>query len=467
LTLRQAPPADYQTLTYFPKTAAGVVNGPETPADTRPRTLVAGVNVPQPQYKGDRFRDDFDTPNVEKALNTKSIGAVINATSWLGVYGNRSTTFDFNPAYLTINGTLIPPTASESTDAGVRITLPNGRLSMSFGWYKAFQKNAWTTTGTAAGGFTGDYTTIGDSPVIGDVAGNGHNKRDFKITAGNNIVTSYTNDTHGYEFEATANLTRGWRLILNAGYTNAASIDLGLDMAAYAPAHDAVVRQILADSGIIIDSRTNQASIDPAYNDPTKINQTKVQASADAWNDLQNTVLPNLTAKSSQKLAQPQSSKWVGNLATDYRFAAGRLQGLRVGVGVNYRGGQVIGYRGSDTIQDPNNPAQAIDDPTVDGSTPFYAKGYYTTTGTVSYTLRLKESKRYFPKTVQFDLTIENLVGRHAPVYGYTGVQAQNTPSVILAPRNGSITDPARISIPGNFAYLPPRNFMLSAKMDF
>jgi len=33
-----------------------------------------------------------------------------------------------------------PPTASHGRDAGVRITLPNGKLALSLGWYDAYQE---------------------------------------------------------------------------------------------------------------------------------------------------------------------------------------------------------------------------------------------------------------------------------------------------------------------------------------
>jgi hypothetical protein len=229
------------------------------------------------------------------------------------------------------------------------------------------------------------------------------------------------------------------------------------------------VRQILADSGVVIDPTTKQASIRPEVNDPTRINQSKVQAAATGWNTLVNTTIPTVTARTTQKVKQQQSVPWTANLATDYRFRETFLRGVRLGIGVNLRGPQVVGNRGGDTIRDPANPNNRIDDPRYDATSWVYAKGYYQGTGTVSYTLRLKNPRSYIPKSIQFDLTIENLFGRKAPIYGYTSTGGQNvaTNGVIPVPNDGTLNDPSSYSVPGNFFYLNPRNFTLSATMNF
>jgi hypothetical protein len=82
-------------------------------------------------------------------------------------------------------------------------------------------------------------------------------------------------------------------------------------------------------------------------------------------------------------VAEIHSVPWSANMATDYRF----------------RRPQFIGNRGGDTIRDPNNLNLAIDDPRYDAISWVEAKGYYSATGTMSYTLRLKESRRWLPKT--------------------------------------------------------------------
>ena len=38
-------------------------------------------------------------------------------------------------------------------------------------------------------------------------------------------------------------------------------------------------------------------AINPAVNDPTKINQTRVQSAVDAWNNYQDQIIPNITGE--------------------------------------------------------------------------------------------------------------------------------------------------------------------------
>lgn len=462
LQLRDPAPPDYDELIYFPKDSAGVITGPAIPADTRPRINVQGAPIPLAQYANDRFRDDFNSPDVNRIVNTHTLGGVVNVTRWLGVYANVSTTYSFGTANQSVWNRFLPPTASEGKDAGIRINLPNNRLAISAGWYRAYQAGALVTVGD---GFLESYNAIGDAAPVGDLTG--RNVRNFARFRTNNIASTQTNDTRGYELEVTANLTPNWRLMTNFATSDAAAINANLDLVEYFKHADPIVRDILKDAGVIIDPATNQAYINPAVDDPTMINQSRVQAAANGWNRLVNTTIPTITSRTTQKVAVLQSVPWTANLATDYRFRGGLLSGLRLGVGVNARGPQVVGNRGGDTIRDPNNPTQRIDDPRYDATSWVRANGYYSATGTMSYTWRLKETRRYFPKTVQFDLHIENLLNRKKPIYGFTSTGGQNTNGTILVPNDGTLSDPSSYSVPGNFFYLNPRNFALSATMNF
>lgn len=469
LNFRTAPPKDYDTLTYYPKDATGKVIDALQPADARPRSVPSSgsnfnVNMKLPQYANDRFRDDFDSPSFQASANTRTYGAVYNVTKWLGVYGNDSTTFNLNIGAQDAYGKLIAPTSSRGKDAGIRVNMPNGKLAASLGWYSAFQKNQSFKTGL---GFTGAIDQISGAPVIGDLSSSGRNVRGVQQFP-TNVNTTQTSDTKGYEFETTANLTSSWRLILNYATVDANVRDQYPDIIGFIKDRDTVLRQILTDAGVVIDAKNSQASITPALNDPTKINVIKVQTAADGWNTLQNTVVPNIAATNKAVLKQEGSVYRSGNLATDYRLHSGPIKGLRVGLGVNWRGGQILGNRGSDTIVDPNNPNNAIPDPAGGVDKYVYSKPFYKATGTLSYTYKLKEVRRYLPKTVQFDLAIDNLFNRGAPVYGSSGTTSTAlSAATFIAPRNNDISNPSRVTIAGNPSYLPPRNYMLTARMDF
>src|SRR6185503_8167466 len=96
-------------------------------------------------------------------------------------------------------------------DAGLRVTLPNNRLSFSAGWYHTYQKGAIVTVDS---NFLPDYNAIGDlAPVGADFLS--RNNRDFSRFPTNNIASTQTNDTHGYEFELTGNPLPNWRITFN------------------------------------------------------------------------------------------------------------------------------------------------------------------------------------------------------------------------------------------------------------
>ncbi len=78
----------------------------------------------------------------------------------------------------------------------------------------------------------------------------------------------------------------------------------------------------------------------------------------------------------------------------------------------------------------------------------------------------MKDSRRFLPKRIQFDLAVSNLLNKTAPIYGYS-TGSQNTSETVFVPRDGTLSDPSRRSVGGNFFYLDPRNFTLTAKMDF
>jgi hypothetical protein len=420
IVYRPDAPADYWQLMYTPKDATGRETGTPIPAVSRPRATVNGVQVATAQYANDKFQDDFSSPDITSAVNTRTIGAVVNITNWLGLYANDSTTFDLNSGSLDVNQQLIPPTSSQSYDAGVRFTLPNGKLSMSLGWYRAYQKGQTYNIGF---NLRQNIGNISDAPVVGDLSEGGRNNRGLGRFSGLNVFSTVTSETKGYEVEMTANLTRNWRMILNAGKNDPMQKDVMPDLPAWIADKDAQLRLIIADAGGVINAQ-NQASINPALNDPTKINVLRVQTSLDAWNDYQINTIPGILATNKLASRQNGGPEFTANIATDYRFTRGWLNGLRAGLAINYRGRQILGARTADTIVNPNNPATAIPDPTNSATNYLTAGGYGKGTANFSYTYRLKEnSARVAPKTIQFDLAIDNLFDRSSPVIETSGDQ--------------------------------------------
>ena len=460
IIFKPAAPKDWATLTFIPKNAAGVATGPAQPADNRPRltvpataTVAAGNILPQPQYASDRFRDDYNPPSLNVASNTFSVGATFNATKWLGLYSNLATTFNPNLLVQRLDSSLLPPSASRGIDAGIRLTPLGGRVSMSLGW---FTSNQNLSPVNAPGGLIGSFNTIFSTPVIGDLSPGGRNARNEGLLP---VVVrdTQTQESKGLEFETTANLTPSWRLLFNMAHTRGTQKEIAPDSRAFIVAKDAVARQILADAGVLISS-TNVATINPAVNDPTRINQGAVNNAVNAWNTLQTTTIPNLVT-GAQTLAG--ATDYTSNLGTDYSFREGLLKGLSAGFGVRYRGKMVVGYRGADTIVNPANPATAIDDPSVDAYTPVYSRPHTTADVRFGYNWKLRNRR-----TVSFNLNIQNVLNNTTPMY-FVNLPGGQTSNTILRNRNADVTSPAVYTVPAGFSYRTPINWTLTARLDF
>ena len=460
IVFKPAAPKDWATLTYLPKNAAGVATGPAQPADNRPRltvpataTVAASNILPQPQYAADRFRDDYNPPALGVASNTFSVGATFNATQWLGFYSNLATTFNPNLLVQRLDSSLLPPSASRGVDAGIRLNPFGGRVSLNLGWFTSNQNLSPVNT---PGGLIGSFNTIFNTPAIGDLSPGGRNLRNEGLLPAI-VRDTQTQESKGVELEVTANLTKSWRLLFNLAHTRGTQKEIAPDSRAFIVAKDSVARQILADAGVLISS-TNVATINPALNDPTRINQGAVNNAVNAWNTLQTTTIPNLVT-GAQKLAG--ATDYTSNLGTDYTFREGKLKGLSTGFGVHYRGKMVVGYRGADTIVNPANPLTAIDDPSVDAYTPVYSKPHTTADARFGYTWKLAQRR-----TLAVNLNIQNLLNNNTPIY-FVNLPGGQTTNTILRNRNADVTSPAVYTVPAGFSYRTPLNWTLTARLDF
>jgi hypothetical protein len=183
---------------------------------------------------------------------------------------------------------------------------------------------------------------------------------------------------------------------------------------------------------------------------PVNFRSPDADAVARYWNGLQSMTLNMVTGP--QRISR--LNEFQGNLFTDYTLRDGRLKGLRIGGGVNYRGREVIGYRGADTIVNPADPSRttAIPDPRVSAYTPFYSDPYHLVVGTVGYTFDVTRTLR-----LTLDLRIDNLLDWDKPLYW----------STTQRPPGGDITTPARVATPSLYSWLAPRSYSLGATLNF
>ncbi len=446
---KPAAPQDYYTLArVVARNASGNATGGTISNEARPRDS-NGFRLAQ--YANDRFRDDYGPPDVDGAVGTYTVGGVYNLTRWLGLSANYAETFNPPGGNVGYDGALLAPSTSKGIDLGVRLNLLKGKLTASLNYFTSKQENAVTAT---PNGSQANFTTIFQANAIGDLSITGRNIRDFADLP---LVLRDTirSNTAGFEFEATANLTRQWRLLANFS-TSEPLADKATPLSiAYWKEHEKDFRQILADTGVLIDPTTKVATADPSV--PAELLSPDRNQAAAAWNGIQNSFLANIADR--PRLISG-SARITGNLFTDYTFSRGWLKGVRIGVGANFRSKAVIGFRGGDTIVSPTNPALAIDDPNVDAYTPVYNDSTLNGTATLAYTWKLKQGRR-----VSFNLRVSNLFNDDAVRYFQNGGSA--TGGTAQRPRNGDVSSPARVATATLFSFPTPINYSLSARLDF
>jgi hypothetical protein len=402
--------------------------GPELPAEVRPRVS----NSRDARYTSDRFQDDYSPPDVANSVHTFSVGSVYHATTRIGVFANYALSFIPPRQALKIDGSLFQQQASEGWDYGLRCTLLEGNLVANLSRYEGREDNR------PIGGFGTDFTAVINANPVGDTTPGGLNKYGLRPTP-TGYQDSAAVQTKGWELEVTANLTPNWRLIMNGALPRAYQTNPNKESFAYLATNDGILRQTLADAGVRIDSNDFATVVTPTSEGPD---------AAAAWNRLQDRKKSTITVP--QQLTRV--TELTANLYTDYHFRQGWLQGFRVGGGVNYRGRQVIGNKGADTIRSPADPTQAIDDPRVGPLDAVHANPYATGTLTIKYTRKI--GRNY---TLGFDFKIDNLFDYDKPLY-YTTVARRE---------NGDLSNPVTITTPYRYSWLTPRNYLFTTSLKF
>lgn len=432
---KPAAPGNYHDLMYVPKNAAGTATGASQAADARPRD---GTGAGLAQYANDVFKDDFSPPEVSGDNRTYSYGAVYHITPKVSVFANYAETWSPPGVNLTIYGEIFGPDVSEGIDAGLKFALLDNRLNLSVIRYEGKQENLTVSTGSNGA----NINAIAATNVMGDLSPSGINARGLQDVP-RTYSDTVSRKTEGWEFEATANLKPGWRLLANIAIADASQGDAQADTREYFAANEGLLKQILADAGVTVGAN-NVATVNPGV---TTANSPDANTARDSWNSFYQS-LQNVTVDY-QKVAR--LNELTANLFTDYTLQSGTLKGLRFGVGVQYRGDEVIGFRGSDTMRDPANPNAAIDDPSVDAFTPVYNPSYYTVTAMLGY------SRKIWNRPVRFDFRIENLLDEDVPLYYNT----------VMRPPGGDLSNPARVATPNLFSYITPRNYMFTMTVAF
>ena len=439
--MRPAAPPDYANLTFRQRDASGNPIGVAQEAAIRPRIAPNGDR--DPLYANDRFKDDYNPPPVTGGQITRSVGSVLHLTNWINPSVNFSETFNPPSGIVRIDGRLLDPTIATGTDYGLRMELFQNRLNLNFTYYQTKEINS--IIGTDGPNY---FTTLYQANVVGDLTATGRN-----IRGAGDLPVQYrdirTRSGNGFEVEVVYNPTKSFRLTGSVSFPKVYESNLNPDVKAYIDKNMDLFKQIARDAGVLI-SATNVASVDLAI----PVNQRSPDAT-NATNAYNNIVAFRQNIIEGKRLNQDQP---IVNIFADYTIQRTMLKGLRLGAGVRYRGKQIIGSRGSDTIVDPTNPKVAIDDPDVSAYTPVYTPNdYYIVTATMNYSWRFKSRRE-----LQANLVINNLLNDRGPQYSSIAQAAS-----ALRPKGGDYTSPARETVPISFALKQPisYNFQLTLKL--
>jgi hypothetical protein len=439
--MRPGAPVDYATLAYRTRDAAGNPIGAPQEAAIRPRIAPNGDR--DPLYANDRFKDDYNPNPVQGAQVTRSVGSVLHLASWLNPSINFAETFNPPSGIVRIDGRQLEPTIATGTDYGLRMELFQNKLNLNFTYYQNSEIN-----GAISQDGPNFFTTLYQANAVGDQSAVGRN-----IRGAGDLPAQYrdirTRSGNGFEIEVVYNPSRAFRLTGSLSFPKVYESNLYPDVTAYIDKNMPLFKQIANDAGVLIDTN-NLASVDLSI--PINTRSPDATNAANAFNNI---VAFRQNVVSGKRLSQDQP---LLNLFGDYTIQTGRLKGLRGGLGVRWRGKQIIGSRGADTIVDPANPSRAIDDPKVDAYTPVYTPDdYYIVTGTLNYTWRLKNHRE-----LQANLVINNLLNDRGPQYSSIAQTAS-----ALRPKGGDYTSPARETVPLTFALKQPisYNFQLTVKM--
>ncbi len=456
-------PKDYFTMTYIQKntTTGAVLSTKPVLATSRPRTTdaVTGLSIYNPFFAGDRFRNDYNAPSRRSYSDSKNLGIVFNPSfaKWISPYVNYSTSYTPpNANAQDINFNSITPTSAFGYDMGANVRFFNNKLTLRLNYYKNTRENN-TTTPTTNGPINSLYQSNRFDDI--DATSAGRNTLGLEDLPGNGDYQDARSD--GREVEISATIIRGWRLTLNGGWgfqTNSNQYPLSR---AYVPANAGNFKTILEQAGGKLDtsqkpsgapSAPGLAVLDPAVTGVLLDQQQAVNAYNNIWvayeafKNIVNARTPN----------QP-----IINGFNDYTIQSGKLQGLRLGMGVQWQGSVRLANLGSQTILDPNNPIPtAIDDPSVNNNNLSYLKGSYRSTATFAYPLKLKNNK-----TLDLNLVITNPINDRGIVWGDASL---GTGFANFRQPAGDLTKPNRVGRPGLVSrFKEPIGFKLTGTYTF
>ena len=458
LLYKPEAPADWAKLTYIPRNATtGVATATKAiPAVSRPRinppgvVTNNGVQIYNPLFANDRFRNDYSPP-VNKGDGLKgSYGVVYHARRNVSLVANYSTSYVPPPTNaFTLDNELALPLSGMGYDGGVRLNLFDGRLTVNTNYF--FNREDHQRVGSPV---TASVNSLLARNAANDPSLDGRNVQGIPDIFG----TDYQSvKTSGVELEIVGNITRGWRMMCNVGTARVFTYNQYPLSKDFVSQNSAAYQQVLEDAGGRLDTTQHPNGAPGVARANPAVTAAIGSEQANSIIDYNN-IWANYALVQKNALIRGQNRMTV-NVFSDYTLQAGRFKGLRIGLGGQWAGRAFMGTHSADTIVDPNNPLAAIDDPTVDETTPINTRRPVIVTATLGYSLRLKGGKRWEGKELSFRLAVRNLLNNQMPIY-----DAQQ--AVIARPPNGDFSKPNRVGVPAYSAnYTEPTSFIFTTTL--
>jgi hypothetical protein len=321
-----------------------------------------------------------------------------------------------------ITGEPPPLTWADTTDFGVRYSMPDGVAYMTVTYYDTKQHNNLQTFGNQA-----DFRTIWQN--LGST--------DQNLIGSSSFNYQDTNDRQlkGWEIELTANPSRNLTLTANYAAPEVYAISDSPGRRAYYAQNKALFTQgASATAGQVINGMT--------VIDPGKIQQAIL--------NIENSLAgfaPGVLANGQQGGTGAERHRF--NFAANYRFSEGPLKGLGINGGIIYRGSPKIGSRDPNLKFGTNNPTVAQQ---VEAAYDYLrAPSYYQLQAGIHYL------HRFGKYATRFQINVTNLLNDDTPQW--------TSYSVITA--NQFLNGNPRMQVKNNFNLPEPRKVIFSASVDF
>lgn len=450
-------PADWAKLSYIPRNAnTGVPTATKpVPAVTRPRInppgIVTnnGVQIYNPFFANDRFRNDYSPPVNKGDGLTGSYGAVYHWRENISFVGNYSTSYVPPPTNaFTLDNELAEPLTGIGSGGGVRLNLFGGRLTVNTSYFFSQEDHQ-----RVAPPVTTSINNLLTRNAANDPSADGRNIQGISDIFGTDYQSVRSS---GVELEIVGEITRGWRMMFNLGTARVFTFNRYPLSKIYLPQNADAFRQVLEDAGGKLDTTQHPngapglAIVNPAVT--AAIGSEQANAVIDYNNIWANYALVQSDAP------QPGQNRMTINTFSDYTVQSGRFRGLRIGLGGQWAGRFFTGTRSGDSIVNPANPAVAIDDPSADQNTAIYTRRPVIVNATFGYSVRLKGSRRWEGKELSFRLLVKNIMNNQMLIYDSFGVA--------LRPPNGDYSKPNRVAVPAfGSTYTEPVSFLFTTTL--